>query len=204
VLQTSHEISARCTDFFFLRLSHPLLPPISRIPPFLPYAGFGIGAFFSLMGSSFTIEDPFQRQQYEGMKTAQKAKIIFSDMGKGMWRQGKGFGMVGALYAGTECVVEGVRCLLFAFSVDDRSETDFGFLPLHYLCTPPTPQHPLQLLPTIPPALSRLVLHHRPFLHPLFPFLPFRLPAIRTPPCPLSRSFSSAPRTTSTTPSTPG
>lgn len=71
--------------------------------------GFAIGAFFSLMGSSFTIEDPFQRQQYDGMKTSQKAKVIFADMGKGMWRQGKGFGMVGALYAGTECVIEGFR-----------------------------------------------------------------------------------------------
>ncbi|GEM10542.1 mitochondrial import inner membrane translocase subunit TIM22 [Rhodotorula toruloides] len=72
-------------------------------------SGFGIGAFFSLMGSSFTIEDPLQREQYAGMNTRQKAKVIFGDMGKSMWRQGKGFGMVGALYAGTECVVEGFR-----------------------------------------------------------------------------------------------
>lgn len=64
------------------------------------------------MGSSFTIEDPFQRQQYTGMNTRQKAKVIFTDMGKGMWRQGKGFGMVGALYAGTECCVEGVSLSL--------------------------------------------------------------------------------------------
>ncbi|BGP42040.1 Mitochondrial import inner membrane translocase subunit tim22 [Rhodotorula kratochvilovae] len=71
--------------------------------------GFGLGAFFSLMGSSFTIEDPFQRAQYDGMNTRQKARVIFADMGKGMWRQGKGFGAVGALYAGTECVVEGFR-----------------------------------------------------------------------------------------------
>ncbi|GAA5840443.1 hypothetical protein JCM3775_004699 [Rhodotorula graminis] len=71
--------------------------------------GFALGAFFSLMGSSFTIEDPFQRAQYEGMHMKQKARVIFADMGKGMWRQGKGFGAVGALYAGTECVVEGFR-----------------------------------------------------------------------------------------------
>ncbi|ORY88951.1 Tim17/Tim22/Tim23/Pmp24 family-domain-containing protein [Leucosporidium creatinivorum] len=71
--------------------------------------GFAIGAFFSLMGSSFTLEDPFRATQYDGMKTMQKAKLVFKDMGKGMWRQGKGFGMVGALYAGTECVVEGYR-----------------------------------------------------------------------------------------------
>jgi hypothetical protein len=63
------------------------------------------------MGSSFTLEDPFRATQYDGMKTMEKAKLVFKDMGKGMWRQGKGFGMVGALYAGTECVVEGVsRC----------------------------------------------------------------------------------------------
>lgn len=60
------------------------------------------------MGSSFTLEDPFRATQYDGMKTMEKAKLVFKDMGKGMWRQGKGFGMVGALYAGTECVVEGV------------------------------------------------------------------------------------------------
>ena len=66
------------------------------------------------MGSSFTLEDPFRATQYDGMKTSQKAKLVFKDMGKGMWRQGKGFGMVGALYAGTECVVEGVSSNLGA------------------------------------------------------------------------------------------
>ncbi|KAK4057125.1 Mitochondrial import inner membrane translocase subunit tim22 [Microbotryomycetes sp. JL221] len=71
--------------------------------------GFALGAFFSLMGSSFTLEDPFQQQKYNGMKTMQKAKLVFKDMGVSMWRQGKGFGMVGALYAGTECIVEGYR-----------------------------------------------------------------------------------------------
>lgn len=84
-------------------------PPSTRTDAPRTRAGFALGAFFSLMGSSFTIEDPFQRAQYEGMHMKQKARVIFADMGKGMWRQGKGFGAVGALYAGTECVVEGVR-----------------------------------------------------------------------------------------------
>lgn len=39
----------------------------------------------------------------------EKAKIVFRDMGKGMWTQGKGFAKVGALYSGTECIIEGVR-----------------------------------------------------------------------------------------------
>lgn len=71
--------------------------------------GFGIGAFFSLMSSSFALEDPFRAPQFEGMTTLQKSKLVFRDMGKGMWNSGKGFGKVGALYAGTECVIEGYR-----------------------------------------------------------------------------------------------
>ena len=43
------------------------------------------------------------------MNTSQKTAQVFKDMGKGMWRGGKGFGTVGALYAGSECVIEGVR-----------------------------------------------------------------------------------------------
>jgi len=72
--------------------------------------GFGIGAFFSLMSASFAYEDPLLRQQTQaGLNTGQKAKEIFKDMGKGMWKSGKGFGKVGALFAGTECVIEGYR-----------------------------------------------------------------------------------------------
>lgn len=60
------------------------------------------------MSSSFALEDPFRAPQFEGMTTLQKSKLVFRDMGKGMWNSGKGFGKVGALYAGTECVIEGV------------------------------------------------------------------------------------------------
>ncbi|TFK44915.1 Tim17/Tim22/Tim23/Pmp24 family-domain-containing protein [Crucibulum laeve] len=72
--------------------------------------GFGIGAFFSLMSASFAYEDPYLRQQTQvGMNTTQKAGQVFREMGKGMWSSGKGFGKVGALFAGIECVVEGYR-----------------------------------------------------------------------------------------------
>lgn len=71
--------------------------------------GLAIGAFFSLMSASFAYEDPLLRQQTQaGMNTAQKAREIFKDMGRGMWRSGKGFGKVGALFAGIECVIESV------------------------------------------------------------------------------------------------
>lgn len=77
--------------------------------------GFGMGAFFSLMSTTFAYEDPLSRTwQTSTMGTAQKTSQIFKDMGKGMWKGGKGFGKVGALYAGSECVIEGV-CLSSAF-----------------------------------------------------------------------------------------
>lgn len=71
--------------------------------------GLAIGAFFSLMSASFAYEDPLLRQQTQaGMNTTQKAREIFKEMGRGMWRSGKGFGKVGALFAGLECVIESV------------------------------------------------------------------------------------------------
>lgn len=68
--------------------------------------GFAIGGFFSLMSASFAYEDPLLRSQ--SMNTRQKASEIFKEMGRGMWRSGKGFGKVGALFAGIECVIESV------------------------------------------------------------------------------------------------
>ncbi|KAI0282867.1 mitochondrial import inner membrane translocase subunit TIM22 [Russula aff. rugulosa BPL654] len=69
-------------------------------------AGLAIGGFFSLMSTSFAYEDPLLRQN---LGTTQKSLEIFKDMGRGMWRSGKGFGKVGALYAGIECVIESYR-----------------------------------------------------------------------------------------------
>ncbi|KAF8317586.1 mitochondrial import inner membrane translocase subunit TIM22 [Clavulina sp. PMI_390] len=72
--------------------------------------GFGMGAFFSLMSTTFAYEDPLSRTWEKAtMSTTQKTSQIFKDMGKSMWRGGRGFGTVGALYAGSECVIEGYR-----------------------------------------------------------------------------------------------
>ena len=57
------------------------------------------------MSSSFAYEDPLLRQN---LSTQQKARVIFKEMGRGMWKSGKGFGKVGALFAGIECVIESV------------------------------------------------------------------------------------------------
>lgn len=77
-------------------------------------AGFAMGAFFSLMSSSFAYEDPYLRQQTQaGLRPAQKAREVFKEMGRGMWSSGRGFAKIGALFAGIECCIEGVRFSFF-------------------------------------------------------------------------------------------
>ncbi|KAK0494849.1 Tim17/Tim22/Tim23/Pmp24 family-domain-containing protein [Armillaria luteobubalina] len=62
------------------------------------------------VGLSSRTKTHFLRQQTQaGMNTTQKASAIFKDMGKGMWTTGKGFGKVGMLFAGVECVIESYR-----------------------------------------------------------------------------------------------
>lgn len=64
------------------------------------------------MSSSFAYEDPLLRGHPSGeLSRTQKASEVFKEMGRGMWRSGKGFGKVGALFAGIECVIESVRVL---------------------------------------------------------------------------------------------
>ena len=89
-----------------IRLSSVGLRPLPPLRGTL--TGFAIGAFFSLMSASFAYEDPMMRAS---LTTAQKTSEIFKEMGRNMWRSGKGFGKVGALFAGIECVLESVsRC----------------------------------------------------------------------------------------------
>jgi len=72
--------------------------------------GFGLGALLSLMSASFAYEDPYLRGTNPAtMNNTQKARVIFKEMGKGMWTQGKGFGKVGAIYSAVECCIEGYR-----------------------------------------------------------------------------------------------
>lgn len=43
------------------------------------------------------------------INTMQGTKLFFIQTGRNMWRSGKGFGKVGALYSGIECLIEGYR-----------------------------------------------------------------------------------------------
>lgn len=103
-------------------LSHFVDLAVLRLPA---PEGFGMGAFFSLMSSTFAYEDPTSRTwQNATMNTTQKTAVIFKDMGKGMWRGGKGFGTVGALYAGSECVIEGVSLHQSTFQSNTVPDVD--------------------------------------------------------------------------------
>jgi mitochondrial import inner membrane translocase subunit TIM22 len=95
------------------------LPSILVLSPWPTlHTGFAIGAFFSLMSTSFAYEDPLLRSQAAaGMNTRQKTVEMFRDMGRGMLRSGKGFGKVGGLFGGIECVIESVRVISAFFFV---------------------------------------------------------------------------------------
>ncbi|KAH9942178.1 mitochondrial import inner membrane translocase subunit TIM22 [Epithele typhae] len=69
-------------------------------------AGFAMGGFFSLMNSAFQYEDPLLRSN---LSASQKAREVFAEMGRGVYRQGKGFAKVAGLFAGIECAVESYR-----------------------------------------------------------------------------------------------
>jgi import inner membrane translocase subunit TIM22 len=82
--------------------------PIRRMPMPIDncrFKGFGLGAFFSMMSTSFAYDDPLSRSD---LSTRKKTTEMFKEMGRGMYRSGRSFGKVGALYAGIECVIESV------------------------------------------------------------------------------------------------
>ena len=54
-------------------------------------------------------------QQLADLKLKEQFRRGFKDMGSRSYSSAKNFGMIGAMYAGTECCIEGV-CRLFAFS----------------------------------------------------------------------------------------
>ena len=67
-----------------------------------------MGGFFSLMSATFAYEDPLSRASRELVGARAQTAYVFKEMGRNMWKSGKGFGKVGALYSGIECTIEGV------------------------------------------------------------------------------------------------
>lgn len=76
--------------------------------------GFGLGGMFGLFMSSMRYDTPMTTQGAEIAKlpVRQQLRQGFKEMGKASWSSARNFGMVGAIFAGTECCIEGVSVLL--------------------------------------------------------------------------------------------
>lgn len=66
----------------------------------------GLGMAFGTFMSS--VDWNVNNDAYLKMSTKDQLKYTLKDMGRKSWGTGKNFGMVGAIFAGTECVIEGV------------------------------------------------------------------------------------------------
>lgn len=73
--------------------------------------GFGAGALFGLVMSSLDtsglqINDPGKPE----LTTRQQMRIVARDMATSSFRTAKNFALVGAIYSGVECTIEGASC----------------------------------------------------------------------------------------------
>ncbi|KAL4988892.1 Tim17/Tim22/Tim23/Pmp24 family-domain-containing protein [Aspergillus falconensis] len=73
--------------------------------------GFGLGGLFGMFmaGMSYDSSLTPQSQTIANLPWRQQLKHGFKDMGSRSWSSAKNFGIVGALYSGTECCIEGLR-----------------------------------------------------------------------------------------------
>ncbi|KAF6808357.1 mitochondrial import inner membrane translocase subunit [Colletotrichum sojae] len=80
--------------------------------------GFGMGGLFGMFMASMSYDTPFHTATVGGTTTTtpisdlplrQQLKVGFKDMGTRSYSMAKNFGKVGALFAGIECGIEGLR-----------------------------------------------------------------------------------------------
>ncbi|KAJ0416382.1 Tim17/Tim22/Tim23/Pmp24 family-domain-containing protein [Aspergillus carlsbadensis] len=73
--------------------------------------GFGLGGVFGLFMASMSYDSSFtpQGKAISDLPWRQQVRTGFKDMGARSWSSAKNFGIVGALYSGTECCIEGLR-----------------------------------------------------------------------------------------------
>lgn len=78
--------------------------------------GFGMGGVFGLFMASMSYDTPYgspvagpNGQTISSLPLKQQLKIGFKDMGTRSYSMARNFGKVGALFAGIECGVEGLR-----------------------------------------------------------------------------------------------
>ncbi|KAK3685585.1 Tim17/Tim22/Tim23/Pmp24 family-domain-containing protein [Podospora appendiculata] len=80
-------------------------------------AGFGLGGLFGIFMASMAYDTPYHTATGPGAPTTPITSLPlkkqlaagFKDMGKRSYSTAKNFGMVGALFSGIECGVEGLR-----------------------------------------------------------------------------------------------
>ena len=61
-----------------------------------------------------------QGQEMLNLSTRQQIARGFKDMGKSSWSSAKNFGMIGALFSGTECTIEAV-CKIWSHIVNQTA-----------------------------------------------------------------------------------
>lgn len=73
--------------------------------------GFGLGGMFGIFMSSMRYDTPMSGQSaaMQSIPMREQLKTGFRDMGRSSWSSAKNFGYIGALFAGTECCIEGFR-----------------------------------------------------------------------------------------------
>ncbi|KAF8253020.1 mitochondrial import inner membrane translocase, subunit Tim17/22 [Wilcoxina mikolae CBS 423.85] len=74
-------------------------------------AGFAIGGVFGLFMASMSYDTPMSGpgSTLSSLPLKQQLRQGFKDMGSRSWSSAKNFGMVGAIFSGTECCIEGFR-----------------------------------------------------------------------------------------------
>ncbi|KAI9747967.1 MAG: Mitochondrial import inner membrane translocase subunit tim22 [Lichina confinis] len=73
--------------------------------------GFALGGLFGLFMSSMNYDTPLspQGQQLAKLTTREQLRLGFKDMGARSFSSAKNFALVGAIFSGTECCIEGFR-----------------------------------------------------------------------------------------------
>lgn len=81
--------------------------------------GFGLGGLFGLFMASMRYDTPLGQGLPGGVGAPsadmtkipmrEQLKMGFKDMGRSSWSSAKNFGYIGAIFAGSECVIEGFR-----------------------------------------------------------------------------------------------
>lgn len=78
--------------------------------------GFGLGGMFGIFMSSMRYDTPLSSGLPGGVGTTisdmpvrEQLRLGFKDMGRSAYSSAKNFGYIGAMFAGTECCIEGFR-----------------------------------------------------------------------------------------------